>query len=238
MLSALQLTGRCQQHLQTHGSQHPQLRLQAEVWPALAALQAAAAAAGLELAVASAFRDFDRQLAIWNRKFSGAATLYNEYGEALDASSLSVGEKVHAILTWSALPGASRHHWGTDLDVYDPRWFAATQQPLQLIAAEYEGSGPCAELACWLRQHAADYGFFLPYQQYRGGVAAEPWHLSYAPLATVAQAQHNVAVLADALAPAPLLGKDFVLAQLDEIYQRYISNICLPDAQDSTVWLG
>ncbi|MCZ8486094.1 D-alanyl-D-alanine carboxypeptidase family protein [Vibrio lentus] len=27
-------------------------------------------------------------------------------------------QKLSAILRWSALPGASRHHWGCDFDVF------------------------------------------------------------------------------------------------------------------------
>ncbi len=34
-------------------------------------------------------------------------------------ASSAEAERVAAILVWSALPGASRHHWGTDCDVID-----------------------------------------------------------------------------------------------------------------------
>ncbi len=201
-------------------------------------MQTAARSDGVELALASAFRDFDRQLAIWNRKYHGQAPLYNQHGDLLLAEHLSCGEKVAAIMTWSALPGASRHHWGTDCDIYDPRWFHQQQQPLQLIAAEYQHGGPCYDAALWLQQHAKDFGFHLPYARYQGGVAAEPWHLSYTALAEPAAAQLSTELLHQVLAASDLAGKEFVLAQLAELKQRYIDPVCRPDDSGAAVWFG
>ncbi|CAM5189250.1 M15 family metallopeptidase [Alishewanella longhuensis] len=90
-------------------------------------------------------------------------------------------------MLYSALPGASRHHWGTELDIYDAAAVPADYQP-QLLPAEYASGGPFYKLAWWLECHAAEYGFFLPYKRYQGGVAAEPWHISYQPLAKPYQA--------------------------------------------------
>ena len=78
------------------------------------AMRRAASQAGFDLAAASSFRDFDRQLAIWNGKFTGEKPLYGDGGELLVAQAMSPAARVAAILIWSALPGASRHHWGTD----------------------------------------------------------------------------------------------------------------------------
>lgn len=237
-LSVEQLTGQQASHVLAHADFAPALQLQAPVWQAFIAMQTAARADGIELAIASAFRDFDRQLAIWNRKYQGQAPLYNEHGDLLVAEQLSCGEKVEAIMTWSALPGASRHHWGTDCDVYDPRWFAEQQQPLQLIAAEYQHGGPCYHAALWLQQHANAFGFHLPYARYQGGVAAEPWHLSFTELAQPAAAQLSTEVLHDVLATSNLAGKEFVLAQLAELKQRYIDNLCRPNDHGDAAWFG
>src|SRR5690606_5279708 len=115
---------------------------------------------------------YQRQANIWQRKWQGQLTVNNAAGKAIDVSRLSDGEKLAAILHWSALPGASRHHWGTDLDVYDARPFNNGERQLQLQVSEYQDEqGPCYRLYCWLRQHAADYGFFFPYAEFRGGVA-------------------------------------------------------------------
>ena len=86
-----------------------------------------------------------------------------------------------AILLWSALPGASRHHWGTEIDVID-RAALRPGQHAQLIPAEYCAEGVFGGLDRWLTEHAGAFGFFRPYDRDRGGVQPEPWHLSFAPV--------------------------------------------------------
>lgn len=228
VLSVAELTGQQATHVSSHPQFAPALRLRAPVWSAFIAMQTAARADAVELALASAFRDFDRQLAIWNRKYHGHAPLYDEHGQLLLTEQLSSAERVAAIMTWSALPGASRHHWGTDCDVYDPRWFSKHKQPLQLVAAEYQSGGPCYDAALWLQQHAGDFGFHFPYAHYQGGVAAEPWHLSFTELAEPCAAQLTTELLEQLITASELAAKDYVLAQLTELKQRYIDSACAP----------
>ena len=64
VLNPQQLTGQDGDHLVTLPCGN---RLQQEVALAFAALQADARAAGFELAIASSYRSFARQLAIWNQ---------------------------------------------------------------------------------------------------------------------------------------------------------------------------
>lgn len=186
-------------------------------------LQARAASAGFILKVASSYRSFDRQLLIWNNKAQGLRPVLNDAGEAIDLSLLSPREKVFAILRWSALPGASRHHWGTDVDVYDGSRISADYQ-LQLTVAETVGDGPFAEFHQWLSEELmqGNSDFFRPYAQDRGGIAPEPWHLSYAPLARNFSQQFNQQILRQQLEQTDLELKQTVLDNLDEIYQRFI----------------
>jgi len=190
-------------------------------------LRRAALAAGFDLTPVSSFRDFERQLSIWNAKFSGERPLYDAEGRALDASQLSPGERVAAILRWSALPGASRHHWGTDLDLMDANAIPPGYR-VQLNAAEFEAGGPFARLAEWLETHAVRFGFFRPFRGVLSGVQAEPWHYSFAPLAEPARRSLTPSVLQDALAAAPLLGKETVLGRLEELHSRYVAAIDWP----------
>ena len=88
---------------------------------------------------------------------------------------------VEAILLWSALPGASRHHWGTDVDVVDRSACPPGYRP-QLMTAEFAPRGIFAKLDGWLAANMGHFGFFRPYTRDRGGVLPEPWHLSYAPV--------------------------------------------------------
>lgn len=182
-----------------------------------------AASAGFILKVASSYRSFDRQLLIWNNKARGLRPVLNDAGEVIDINSLSERDKVFAILRWSALPGASRHHWGTDIDVYGSVHIDPEYQ-LQLTLAETQGDGPFAEFHRWLDDELAqgNSDFFRPYEQDRGGIAPEPWHLSYAPLATVFSRQLTQELLREQLEQTDLELKQVVLDNLDEIYSRFI----------------
>jgi LAS superfamily LD-carboxypeptidase LdcB len=219
-----ELTGRARSHIvalaDAAGSLHQHV-----VTP-FRGLKRAAASAGFRLEAVSSFRDFDRQLLIWNRKFNGELPLYDATGLRLDTFKLSPGERVTAILLWSALPGASRHHWGTDFDLID----AGTPPGRQaaLVAAEFAPGGPFAALSAWLAEHAAHFGFFRPFRGKRSGVQAEPWHYSFAPVAERARRQLTCEVLAEALEEAPLAGKSVVLSQLVELHARYVAAIDWP----------
>lgn len=203
------------------GSEHQMHR---DALPAFTAMQEAAREDGVDCQLVSSFRNFDRQAAIWNRKWRGELPLYNEQGELLTHSQLSDDEKLIAILTWSAMPGASRHHWGTDIDVYDKQSVDEAGGQFDLIDSEYCEGGPCYALSGWLDQHAEAFGFYRPFAAYCGGVATEKWHLSYRPVAEKFEALRNPQALFDALSQADIEGKSVVLAQFDQLYPRYVLN--------------
>jgi len=187
-------------------------------------LQEAARADGFELVIASGYRGFTRQLAIWNDKVQGNRPVLGADGVPLDVTVLSEWQLVQAILHWSALPGASRHHWGTDIDIYD-RSAVAEDYRVQLTTAEVTGDGPFSALHEWLDAKIASddaRGFFRPYQFDHGGIAPERWHLSYAPLAAEYQRALSTDYLLDVLHSQPVLLKDILVAHIDEIYHRYI----------------
>lgn len=215
------LLGLSDDHLVSLADGH---RLQPDAADAFARLQAAAAAAGFNLVPASSFRSFDRQMAIWNGKFDGSRPLLDTYSRPLDALSLDEPQRIAAILHWSALPGTSRHHWGTDLDVYDPALLPAGAV-LRLEPWEYGPEGYFYPLHQWLDANLARFGFFRPYRLPLGGVAVEPWHLSYRPLASQCAARLTPALVAAAIGARPVAGKGHILKQLDDIFVRYIRNI-------------
>jgi LAS superfamily LD-carboxypeptidase LdcB len=225
MFNSLELTGRAS----THVRQIPALNctLHREAAQAALAMRDAARAAGIDLAVVSSFRDFDRQVSIWNGKYAGERPLLDRAGRALAYETLDAGALVEAILIWSALPGASRHHWGTDMDVIDRAAVGDDYRP-QLVPAEFDVAGPFAKLNAWLGQNMARYGFFRPYTRDRGGVQPEPWHLSFAPLAQAALATLTVEVLRATLAASAIRGREVVLERLPQIYARYVTAIDPP----------
>lgn len=135
--------------------------LRKETYKAFKKMWRAARRDGHDLIIISATRNFRHQARIWNRKWEGSG-----FG--------SGAERARQILRYSSMPGTSRHHWGTDLDI-------------NALNNAYFESGKGAEIYTWMQENAADYGFFQPYSAYNNyrdtGYREEKWHWSYFPLA-------------------------------------------------------
>jgi LAS superfamily LD-carboxypeptidase LdcB len=201
-------------------------RLHHDVVEPFVQLRDAGRAAGFEIAVLSGYRSFEQQLSIWNRKATGKLAVLDSAADPLDIALLSEEELVFAILRWSALPGASRHHWGTDLDIYD-RAAKPDGYDVQLVPAEVDAGGMFAPLHEWLdsriRENAAG-GFFRPYDSDRHGVAPERWHVSYHPVAAVCARLLTRELLRHTIEQADMMLQDVVLAHLDTIFERFVTN--------------
>lgn len=181
----------------------------------------------ITLKIASGFRSFERQCLIWNNKYTGKTPIKSSTGDIVSIEQLSEAEIVDAILLYSALPGASRHHWGCDIDIYAENLLDG--KPLQLEPWEYSSTGPMAKLSLWLKNNANKFGFYFPYDQYRGGVAAEPWHLSYIPLAKQYQSILTIELLEAILLKNNVAGKNSVIERLPIIFKQYINNVNTPN---------
>jgi LAS superfamily LD-carboxypeptidase LdcB len=192
-----------------------------ELLLSLNSLAVEATSAGFDLAVASGFRSVERQCQIWNAKALGLRPVLDDAGVPLEVGCLDPEALMFAILRWSALPGTSRHHWGTDIDVYD-RAALPTGQSLQLTLAECQG--PFAPFHQWLNAQLAqpDAQFFRPYKAPFGGVAPEPWHLSFAPRAAVYQRALGKDPLYELVQSLDIELKDEVLCHFDEIFDRFV----------------
>jgi LAS superfamily LD-carboxypeptidase LdcB len=220
-----ELTGQVRTHIADVS--FPSCALHVHAVAPFLALRRAALADGLDPIPHSSFRDFSRQLDIWNGKFSGTRPMLDASGRPIDVNALTPLQRVDAILLWSALPGASRHHWGTDIDVIDRR-ATVPDYKVKLTPEEFAPGGPYAALADWLETNAARFGFFRPFRGVRSGVQPEPWHFSFAPVAENARRALRVAVLQKAIAAAQLMGKEVVLDRIDELHARYVATIDWP----------
>jgi len=192
-------------------------------------LKRKALAEGLKLEIISGFRDYERQLKIWNLKAKGERPLYDDLGNVLEYSQLSPTEIMFAILRWSALPGTSRHHWGTDIDVFDAG--TQTSKEVQLIPSECVDNGPAAKLHLWLDdmiETKNSFGFYRPYRRDLGGIAPERWHLSYAPLSRQMMDVFTFSLFKKNIHESDLLLKDELLQNAHEIYERFFLNVDLP----------
>jgi LAS superfamily LD-carboxypeptidase LdcB len=198
-------------------------KVHAQVVPALEALQHDAKLAGFDLQIASGFRGFERQLSIWNAKALGSRPVLDLAGNPLDVHQMTEEELLFAILNWSALPGASRHHWGTDVDVYDAAAMPSNYQ-LQLTYEETLGEGVFARFHLWLSEYLkkVEQHFFRPYLKNVGGIAPEPWHLSYAPLADEFAKKLTVDMLVQKITSVDIQLKASILKHIDQIFAHYI----------------
>jgi LAS superfamily LD-carboxypeptidase LdcB len=223
-----ELVGKAESHLCSDADAHRVgARIHADVVAPFMQLHDDAAAAGFTLTILSGFRAFDRQLSIWNRKASGELSVLDGNARPLDISTMEDLDIALSILRWSALPGASRHHWGTDIDVYD-----AAAKPdgyeVDLVPAEVDAGGMFAPLHDWLDERiesGSACGFFRPYDADRGGIAPERWHLSYSPISMECTHLLTRELLRESLEQADMKLKDAVLDNLDEIVDRFVTNI-------------
>ena len=197
------------------------LMIHRETAVAFAEMQSAARSADIEIAIASAYRSFDRQLKIWNAKASGKRDCLDDSGNCIDLSQLDELEAIKSIMRFSALPGSSRHHWGTDFDLYDA---AAVPEDykLQLVPPEYAAEGPFHKLDLWLEQHAQRFGFDRPYAKDRGGVAPEAWHLSHIQVAQNYAEAFDIVKYAELLGRCDIRFKQSLLNNLQYLFERYI----------------
>ncbi len=187
------------------------------------ALVCAAEADGIKIAPLSTFRDFARQRLIWNEKFNGLRPVLDEQNNAL-VKTTDEWAWCENILRFSALPGLSRHHWGSEIDVFDATALAQGVRP-QLSANEFCGNGPCASLAQWLHHNARRFDFYFPYTHPQNGVAPEPWHLSYIPVAQMAMQQINADALCTVLRNNDIAGASLILPRLATIIARYAMTV-------------
>lgn len=224
-MNELELTGRARTHIVEIES--PRCALHYEAVASFLAMRAAAAVAGIDLVAASSFRDFDRQVLIWNRKWRGERPLLDRAGRPVDPAKLDDSQRVDAILCWSAVPGGSRHHWGSDVDVIDAA-AVPTNYQVQLVPEEYAADGVFGRLAQWLDGNMSRFGFFRPYASAGCGAGVEPWHLSYGPVSSRALEELTLPVLKRAITGSEMLGRAQVLERLPEIYTRFILAVDAP----------
>lgn len=134
-------------------------------------MHAEAQKAGVKLLIRSAARNFNYQKGIWEAKWNGSRKV-----DGADLSKTIPAAKPRAlkILEYSSMPGTSRHHWGTDIDLnsFENSYFTQGQGKI-----EYD----------WLVEHAGNFGFCQVYSE-KGphrphGYNLEKWHWSYLPIA-------------------------------------------------------
>jgi len=90
-----------------------------------------------------------------------------------------VAWKTSRVMRYISMPGFSRHHWGTDLDLGEESIRERVQAPTGPQA------GRMRDFYNWLDLNAPRFGFCRVYQGGEGAIHDEPWHWSYLRLASV-----------------------------------------------------
>ncbi len=145
-------------------SQKSNLFLQKETYNAFVRMAAEAKKSGITLSIISGTRNFEKQKQIWEGKWIRADFAKFKEGK----------ERAMSIMKFSSMPGTSRHHWGTDID-------------LNALKDTYFQSSEGKKMYEWMNKNAIKFGFcqvFSNKNQGRpNGYETEKWHWSYIPLA-------------------------------------------------------
>jgi LAS superfamily LD-carboxypeptidase LdcB len=143
--------------------------LEKETYKSFSKMRSAALKDNIHLQIVSGYRSFSQQKQIWENK-------YNQLSKTHSSS-----EAILEIMTYSSIPGTSRHHWGTDIDIIDQ----SVQLPEEdiLLEKHYQGTGVFSNLKIWMERYGSDFGFELVYTDdtTRKGFLYEPWHYSFSP---------------------------------------------------------
>lgn len=201
--------------------------LHPEAAKAFEKLQVKALNSGFKLKIVSGFRSFEDQKKIWQAKASGQLLIRDSLGHPLEYEKLTEQEVLAGILRWSAIPGASRHHWGSDLDIIDAHALTPGQK-VELTPEEVAPNGPFGPLHAWLddqMEKDSAFGFFRPYAKDLGGVAPERWHLSYRPLSEKLLEKYTLEVFEQNLKTADLTLGELLLKDPKSYYERFVLNI-------------
>ncbi|MFK7783215.1 M15 family metallopeptidase [Psychroserpens sp.] len=172
-------------------------QLREEAYDAFMKMKTEALKSDIRIHIVSSYRGFNHQNRIWERKYNRNIS-----------KGLSPQESIKKIIEYSTIPGTSRHHWATDIDIIDTN---VTQPSSVLQPKHFETEGCFRKLKLWMDQNANTFGFYLVYTSSpsRKGFKYEPWHYSYKPLSSHYLSQYRKLRIKDIIANENLLGNSY-----------------------------
>ena len=182
--------------------------LEKETYSAFIKMKDAAEKDGIIIKLVSGYRDFYKQQMIWNNKYK---KFTNEF-------SLDGPTAIKEIIRFSTIPGTSRHHWGTEIDIIDKNF--ENEKDL-LISKKYEEGGIFSSLKKWMDKNSKRFGFYIVYDDdsNRPGFEYEPWHYTYKPVSDLYQREFLKLNLKSIISKTKVEGKEFIN---DEFIKKYI----------------
>jgi len=181
------------------------IQLRKKAYEAFLEMKKAAEKDGINIEIVSSYRSFQRQKAIYENKYKRFTT-----------AGLSPEKSIQKIIEYSTIPGTSRHHWGTDIDVIDAN---GNYSGDVLVASKFHGNGPFCKFKEWMDVHANSFGFYLVYTNNanRQGFEYEPWHYSYKPLSKPMLKAYLKLDIKEILFEEQLLGKEYLSTKFIKI---------------------
>ncbi len=153
-----------------HDNEHYLRREAARAWEEM---RLSAIPDGIRLKLVSSTRNFERQKQIWENKWFGKTPVNGNYFTENEPDNKT---KALEILKFSAMPGTSRHHWGTDIDINS-------------VEEDYFETSYGKDVFRWLKVNAPKFGFEQPYTALSDsrpiGYQEEKWHWSFLPLSKI-----------------------------------------------------
>ena len=184
------------------------IQLERETYNAFIKMKDAAENDGIKIKLVSGFRDFYRQQTIWN----------NKYKKFTEEFLLDGPSAIKEIIRFSTIPGTSRHHWGTEIDIIDKNF---ENEKNLLISKKYEEGGIFNSLKKWMDKNSEKFGFYIVYDDNdkRPGFEYEPWHYTYKPVSDSYQTEFLKLDLKSIISKTKLAGKEFIN---EEFIKKYI----------------
>ncbi|MEK7564026.1 MAG: M15 family metallopeptidase [Patescibacteria group bacterium] len=185
--------------------------LRKETLNAYLKMQEAAQREGVQIKISSATRNFEYQREFWNGKWSTNTEI-----DAIEKNTENFN-RFKKILEYVSVPGTSRHHWGTEIDINGAN--LAYFNSIKGIR-EYQ----------WLAKNAGTFGFCQTYRNKdidkRTGYNEERWHWSYTPLSKTFTEEYRRLVTKEDI--YGFIGDKYVLEQdLVNQYALSINPECL-----------
>ena len=173
------------------------VQLRKEAYEAFVNMKMAAYSDGIDLKVISSYRSFEHQARIWDRKYSNY----------VDEEGLTPLDAIDKIIEYSTIPGTSRHHWGTDVDLVDG--YQKVDGDV-LDSEKFEMGKPYESFKKWMDENSKKFDFYLVYTDdpKRKGFKYEPWHFSYAPLSIPMLTQFRKKNILKLVSKEEIMGSD------------------------------
>lgn len=179
------------------------------VMEAFQALKINAQKDGWDLILVSGYRSFNYQTRLWNM----------EYDQTFKEPDLTEEQKIERVLDYTSLPGLSRHHWGTELDISERSLRG------QLFKDDPKLPKKVRDFYEWMEENAPRYGFCKTYNGTSGVINDEPWHWSFKAYSRIYERQLQGLSDFSMIFDPSVEGYDYVREHFSHIYEREMQSV-------------